>query len=306
MLGTIVLSVVLPTVAAALLLALGHAVWSRSAPVARGRWSLALAGTCGLWLAYVTVKSAPTFPPVDANEWALWLALVAALYGVLEAAAPLPTAVRWVARVLVSAAVPWLILRPLREHSFTPSESNLWLASATGVIVVVWSALEAAVDRLQGHAAALALTVLVGATAAALGLSGTALLAQTTGGLAAALGVTVALGWLRPGLSLARSAVPAVAVSLGSVWVAGHHYASLPLVSIGCFATLALALFAVRNLASSSATFWRAALVAAAVSTLFAGAGAGWAAKASAEKNSAAAAEGSPGANEEYDPDYGY
>ncbi len=226
--SALLLSVAAPTVLAVVLLALGLRPW-RADVQSRGRWALAIVVPLGALAAYIAVRGAPAFPPTDAGVWPLWCAFAAAAYAL--AAAALPLTARIGARVVLAAVTVWLVSKPRIDHTWDAGTTALWIVGATVAIALVWTALEHRAEKLSGSALPVALTVWGTGAATVLGLSGSALLAQTAGGATAAIGVAAAIGVWRQSLSVARSLVGPAVVLVGGLVLAGMHYAEVDAVS---------------------------------------------------------------------------
>ncbi|MEQ9495805.1 MAG: hypothetical protein RIT81_03080 [Deltaproteobacteria bacterium] len=230
MLLALVLSVVAPAVVAVVLLAVGHRPWGE---MKDGRWSLALAIPACAFAAYFAVRGAPAFPPADASVWPLWIGVVAAALAVLEAKVELPRVARGAAWLGLALVTAYLVSRPRIEFAWDTGDTVAWIAGSTLAIAVVWVALEVRAERVTGSAVPLAMTIWGAGVATVLGLSGTALLAQTAGGVAAALGVATARGVWRQSLPVARAVVGPSVIVLGGLLLGGVHYADVGFTSVG-------------------------------------------------------------------------
>jgi hypothetical protein len=124
-----------------------------------------------------------------------------------------------------------LILGPVLATSY---ESALDLArpGAVGVLILFcWYAIGRLADRTSTAWLGPPLLAVCSGSAVVLALSGSLVLGQLAGGLAAVLGV-VWLGSLRDkGMHLGRCGVPILATVLSALILFGHTYASLPAVS---------------------------------------------------------------------------
>ena len=103
------------------------------------KWPVPVALGLGYAASHAWVRGVPPLNPVDSTEFVFHFALGAAIVGPLR----LPARFAWPLRVLVSAAVAWLMLRNLVAHTWTGTgERILWLAGTAGTLLLGWTALE--------------------------------------------------------------------------------------------------------------------------------------------------------------------
>jgi len=252
--GQALSGVVLPGALAAGVLVLGGR--ARSPRVAT------IAGACAAAIAYVAGEWAlvgrPPFPPVDVTQWPFYLAPLLAALAAIEPFLARPAAVEWVERAIVSAAIAFLLLRPLSDGA--PSTD---MAAAAGLVLVAWGSLVVVARRLPAAPGFFAAAVLAGAASVVVYLSYSAFLAQMGGALAAGLGA----GFL---VALFGRTPPAAAVGAASVAgalvaclvVCGRHYASVPLAAALLLAAGPAVAAAIALLARSSVVARVAALLA--------------------------------------------
>jgi hypothetical protein len=221
----LLLSVLAPAALAAVAVTLGLRLWSRSAPLDAGLWSLTVAPVLGAFAAQVAVRGFPGLPPTDASDWALWTGAAATLYGLPGLAGRLQPRAAWTLRVALSGLTAFLVLRPLIGR--LDGWGVPWVIAGAAALVLGWWALEQADAALEGPAAPAALLVVGASVAAALGLSGSARLAQAAGGATAAFGVLLLAGIARPRLRAAGAVAAPTAVLLGGLVLGGIHYGEL-------------------------------------------------------------------------------
>ncbi|MBI1923763.1 hypothetical protein HYR99_05885 [Candidatus Poribacteria bacterium] len=205
--------------------------WRRDAQNTGGAWAGGLALGAGYIVGHAGVIGWPPFPPVEATQWLVYLAIAASAVGLLEARWGRSTWVRWGVRLLLLGMTLWLLLRPMLKHNWGPGEAVAWLAGLGIALLLFWGGLDALVKRLSGVSLPLTLLIVAAGGSVVLGLSGSLLLGQLEGALAAALGVSLVVAWWRPAMSLARSALPVVTVLLAGLWMAGYFYAQVPAAS---------------------------------------------------------------------------
>jgi len=253
----LLLSVAAPTLAAAVLLALGRSLGSKGERADRGRWALSLVAPVGALAAYLPVRGVPRFPPTDASIWSLWLGLAAGTWVAVEGANRPSRRVGWAARAVAALGVVALVSWPLMQHSWSAAGSVGAVVLGGGLLVGLVALLERRARALPGPAVPLAMAFLAAGTAGVLGSSGTALLAQTAGGAALALGVVFlfALGQRAPD---AEAAVAPAIVLVGGLAVGGAGYAEVSAASLALLVVAALA-GALIPLPVAIRTGWKAA-----------------------------------------------
>jgi hypothetical protein len=214
-------------------------------------WPAAVAVGAGYATSHAFIRGAPEALPADATQLLFHFAVAAALLGVVGD--KLPVAARWAARAVLSAAIPWLLLRGLEEHTWeSTTEAVFWYAGLGLGLFLVWSLLEWRARQVQGVPQPLVFCLVAGGAAVALAAGRSGVLGQMSGALAAALGPLVLLALLVPERT-ARGAIPVFVLLLAALVICGRFFAELPAASalLLCLAPLA----AVRR-------WWPGALVA--------------------------------------------
>jgi hypothetical protein len=192
-------------------------------------WPAAVAVSAGYATSHALARGAPEALPADATQLFFHFALAGALLSVVEDR--LPVAARWGARAVLAAAVPWLLLRGLAEHTWeSTAEAALWCAGLGLGLFLVWAALEWRAGKLEGSAQPLVFCLVAGGGALALAEGRSGVLGQMSGALAAALGPLVLLAFLAPRRS-ARGAIPVFVLLLAALAMSGHIFAELPAAS---------------------------------------------------------------------------
>lgn len=205
---------------ALLVMVLGALSGRRSLPMALGlAFAIGHAAVRG-WLQ----DGGPPWPPLDATDWVPWLALLAMTLGLLESVAPCPAWARWENRILLTALMLGLVLRPLLAEWLVTVEGVGWLLGVGLGILAAWGVLESQAERL-GRAILLPMVILAIGTAGVLLLSHSLVLASSAAVLAAALAACgLVMLWRGEGASV-RGGVPVVVVVLAGLILSGHIYA---------------------------------------------------------------------------------
>jgi hypothetical protein len=242
------------------------AAWLRTGLACGGRGWVALA----LGLAYIAGHCGlawPAWPPLDVQDRLPFLALAATVLGLLESRWPGPAWTRWENRILATGMLLFFVMVPGMGENWGTKEGNLRLA-AWGVSLLASSAnLDALAARLSGARIVLPAMVVAAGAAAALLVSGSAVLGQLAGVLAAALGACWVVSWWKPPLSLARGGTAVLIVVLGALVLEGNVFSQLPAASAMLLACAPGAVWLgrvgpLRRLAGAKATILAAALAA--------------------------------------------
>jgi hypothetical protein len=192
----------------------------------------------GYALGHWIVFGVPAFPPGDVSHWPFWLALGAAILGVIEATTRSPAWLRWVIRAVVCAAALALICRPKIENSWTASESAIRVAALVFAALVSWWNLSALADRLPAPATSASIFAVLGAMAVIFVQAHSAVQGQ----LALALGATflpiVVVSWWHPLCDRARGAVSVLGLLIPSFLTINYFFSDL---SAPCALLLAFA-----------------------------------------------------------------
>jgi hypothetical protein len=206
----------LPAVAAGALLAFAGFAGGRAAA---GGWGGALAVGGAYVAGHVGLFGWPSFPPAEATKWFPYLAIAASLVGAVESTPRCRPAVRWLVRLVIGAVALW--------EMFSVVGAGAFAASLVAVLVFLGSI--GVLERRLGRASFLLVLAVTGTAASvAIVLSGSALVAQLGGVLAAALGALFPFalaGW--PSGSWGRGVVFPAALVLASLVLVAHFYAEL-------------------------------------------------------------------------------
>lgn len=212
----------LSTLALLALVALARraALPDRAAPALR-----AAALVAGFLLALRLIHGPIALPPADAVSWLVWLVPAAFVVFALDDLAGFPGWLRWAAQAAFVVLACWLIFGALLQRDLAGN------AASVGVGLVLWLAAWGYLDRLpQGRFAALALTLVAAGNAIATAATGSVLLGQLSGALAAALGAWLLWRGWRADARLGHAGVAVGTVALGSLMLVGRVYAGTPVV----------------------------------------------------------------------------
>jgi len=223
--------VLLPAVVSGIAFVVAWRPWQRDAPVANGIWGGAIALSVGYVAGHAGLLGWPPFPPVEATQWLVYLALASGVFGLIIALWHESTWLRWGLRLLLSGVMPWLILHAVLKYRWQPIEGVVWLVGLGVAIFGFWLMLNALAERFRGASTPLVLLVVATGGSVTLLLSGSAMLGQLGGVLTAALGASLVIAWWNPKLSLAHGATSVVAILLAGLWMSGYFYAEVPVVS---------------------------------------------------------------------------
>jgi len=206
-----------------------------------GRWALdrsygaALALGIGYIVGHIATLGSPAFPPVEATQWLVYIALASLVIGVLETKWREIRWLTWAVRTGLLTVMSWLLLRPLIAYSWTTLQSGAWIAGLLVGALALW----VTVERLIRHALPRrvgALMILWGtAQSIAIVMSQSAVLAQLQGTLTATLGAVFAVAWVFPKAKVSFvSGVPVIAMLFVAHASGGFFYAELPTWSVAC------------------------------------------------------------------------
>jgi hypothetical protein len=196
-------------------------------------WGGPLAVGIGFVAGFWALLGWPDFPPLDANDWLVFLALPLALLGTLDAFARLPLQVRLASSTATVVGVLLLVSWPVIKDFESGWPEGTSAVAVTCALTIAWifSLDELASRRSAAGVGALLLATLVPA-AAVLVLSGSQRLAQTAGALAAAV-AGWALAQRALGAAGIAAGVPLIVGALhGGVLLSGTLYAGLSLANL--------------------------------------------------------------------------
>ncbi len=241
--------VLLPSLAALLLLLLGRTL-------RRGDAGAGLAVAGAFLTAFVGITNWPSWPPIDSTQRLFYLVILAALAS-LAASLLRQGRAPWLVRIALMGLLLTLILKSKIQHAWTKPQTALYLLPMLllGLLLVeAWArALDsktradsgkgATEDRAGRLLPAMVRLAILGGTAFALGLSGSARLGQLAGALACGATVVEALALLRHWRPWRQSDGLVVAVPLYGLLLIGYFYAELSHWAMGFLLLASLALW---------------------------------------------------------------
>lgn len=171
----------------------------------------------GFAAGYATIQGPPPLSfELTIRQWLFYAGLALALFGLYEAHAGRP---KVLARALLAALLPLLLLEFQREHHWGRTEGMLWSAALAGLVFASWQCAGAREERDPRGSRTLALAFALALAAGAYGLSGSLLIAELGGALAVSVGLCALFELLR---GQARTAAGLGSASVG-VLLALHH-----------------------------------------------------------------------------------
>src|SRR5487761_2253314 len=177
--------------------------------------ALALGTACGFLTGYTLIYGVFSFPPVEAQGWLPLFIAASFILFALDDLKGFSVPVRLACQGIFSMAGAVLILLPLLKTGFA---DNLPTLAAS---IMLWFGLWVCIDRGNGPAL---FFVAVG-NAVVCATTGSTMLGQFGGVLAAVLGVHMALNFPHKRVALGHSGAAVAATILASLMLVGHAYA---------------------------------------------------------------------------------
>jgi hypothetical protein len=227
-LNLLIWNLVVPAAISATIISLARRLGRQGNSGRRGRWGVALGLGLGYLAGHVGLLGWPSLPGpnLDAKVWVAWLALDAALVGIVEASWPVRWWASWAARGVLVAGALGFLLRSKVENDWTPRESAVWLGGLWLILLASWWNLEAQSERLSGPGWVVPVGLVASGWAAVQMICHSAALAQLEGVLASTLlGALLTVG-LRPGLALSKGGPPVVLIILAGLGLTGFFYSN--------------------------------------------------------------------------------
>ncbi|PCJ61001.1 MAG: hypothetical protein COA73_07855 [Candidatus Hydrogenedentota bacterium] len=220
-----------PAIVAGLIWLAVFRLWRRKSIHDKGHWGGALALGTGIIAGYIALLGVPPLKPSQAVDWLPYMSAVAVIGGVGQP---------WWGRkwftfipvlFLLAAIVLSIQLQNKIRYSWDGIEIAIWIGGLAGAVSLVGWNLERVADRRTGVSMPLAMWTWCAMGSVLLVLSGSALLGQIMGGLAAVFGAAVVLAWWNKGFTLTQGAMSVLALLYGSLLAQGYFYAETPMVS---------------------------------------------------------------------------
>jgi hypothetical protein len=199
----------------------------------------ALALGVALTISWVGIVAVPALPPVDTRDYTPFFALLLPLPFLALESRPRLAFVAPLAGLSVVLML-WLYLKPIMGGEYAPADR---VAQVGALMLLVWLGVDRLAVIVPAPATLSALCfAAIGAAVAAL-VSGTAIIGQALGGIAAVTGVASIIVWRLPRLAMGRAAVAAALVPFFGSLVFAHFYGDLPAVpaAIAALSPLGLA-----------------------------------------------------------------
>ena len=232
-------------------------------------WLVGVALSVGYIVGYIGLEGLPSFPPREGVHWLCYLALIGLLLGIFW---HLALWGRLIAQVVVSIAVPRLLLGSMFKYTWGQVEGIIWWVCLAVVIFIFWHTVQQSFTVLpSGGWSPFVYFGLSGGTALVLALSGSLRLAQHAG-ILVALFVAIWIITLVLRSADAVSVFPlgastVIALALAGIWMNGYFYEEVPVASailllISLFLAPVGRVAAIRKLGARGSAFVQIAVIA--------------------------------------------
>jgi hypothetical protein len=234
------------------------------------------AGFCAAFLGMVAGKP---IPPRESTDWLFITALGCTILGLVDGLCSVPNWLRRLIAGLWLAGICAVLLRPLlQSQTLSMTALIAWVVGAGLVLGVWWALLDAFAHVSHGPLQPLLLCLVSGSVGMVLLLSGSKLLGQLGGSIAAALGPWVLFAAVAVSISLARGPALTFVSLMGALLICGYFYAYLTWQN-GALLALAGIGAAAAGVLPAALRGWKRAVVALALVLIPAGIAVGLAAK---------------------------
>ncbi|MEZ4270704.1 MAG: hypothetical protein R3C68_04510 [Myxococcota bacterium] len=177
---------------------------------------------------YVGLVDWPAWPPNEATQWLVLIApLLGGVVGLSAWWSHRPV-LRWGLRFITTAVLLFLLLGPMREYHWTSTQGVVWMVALGAVVLWLWRSTETLTQRCRSVGLVMALLSVAIFSAIALAASGSILLGQMAGMLAAGLGSTLIFSAGALGQTVRSGAATVTVILLGAVIGLGYFYSALP------------------------------------------------------------------------------
>lgn len=205
--------------------------WRRRTLARDGHWGGAAAVALGYFAGHVLLASWPPIPPSKAVDWLAYLALAGGAAGLTQRYWGKRWYAAWPLMLLLGCLFAAVLLRSYIQHTWGRLEGILWISGLGVATAVLWNTLERLASKRTGASLPLSLWLICAASSTAFVFSGSGLLGQLAGALAAVFGAAVVLAWWAPGLSLASGTFAAFVPVYAGLLIQAYFYSELPFLS---------------------------------------------------------------------------
>jgi len=217
--------VLLPALAAGLVLAVGWRVWRRVPEGIDGRWAGGAALAAALFVGQLGLSGLPTAPGGDLTptglDWLAWVVVAAALLLPIEP----HLGRRWaLLRGVLAIVTVELVLRNQFNSRWTEgSTAATWAVGLVALLLLEWLALDRLMrgPRLQGP---LIVWLLAGHLGGLAALTGSVTIGQLSGAVAAGAGAALVAAWWRPRVRLEGAGAGLAAIALTGLTLNAHFF----------------------------------------------------------------------------------
>jgi hypothetical protein len=198
------------------------------------RFALPLAITLGYLSSHLALQGFPNFPPSRVFDYFPYFAIIALLWLGLETLWSKNLMARWGFRLLILFALYLYMLRRVIQNAWQLWETVAWFVGILLVLLFVWWVLEQLSQSerpsLPPTLFLMALVILVAGSSVSIATSGSVVLGQLGGVLAASIGVIMVLGWFTKLEGTSYLATPFIFLQ-GTLWLGGAIFSKLPVPS---------------------------------------------------------------------------
>ncbi len=253
--------VFVPAVLAGFCFLISWRAWRRRTLAKDGHWGGAAAVALGYFAGHVLLASWPPIPPAKAIDWLAYLALAAGAAGLTQRYWGKRWYAAWPVTLLLGCLFAAVLLRSYLQNTWDRLEGILWIGGLGVAIALLWNTVERLASKRTGASLPLSLWLICTASSAAFLFSGSGLLGQLAGALAAVFGAAVVLAWWAPGISLASGTLTAFVPVYAGLLIQAYFYSELPFWSAALLYLAPFALCIGEQRRVYYMTPWKAALV---------------------------------------------
>jgi hypothetical protein len=204
-----------------------------------GRWwkkadacAAAIAIGGGYIAGHVLTAGWSSLPPRNATHWVFWFAVIGTIVGTADAFVRPRATVRVIGWTIVCAIACRLILQPKFSYDWRWSEGWVRVITITLAIVLLTWSLQVVDRQSFGRSSMFSImTIVCAGTAISLMLAGSLLFGQLACVISAILMVLFLAEMAFPALSACGAGAIPLSLLCSGLWLSGHFYAELPIVS---------------------------------------------------------------------------